>query len=48
MAGGEANGLRTGKNYVVVSADAHAAPTDLEEFLSFVDPDHREIGCRLR
>ncbi len=42
MAGGEANGLRTGKNYVVVSADAHAAPTDLEEFLSFVDPDHRE------
>ena len=27
---------------MVVSADAHAAPTDLEEFLSFVDPVHRE------
>jgi len=42
LAGGEADGLGTGRNYVVVSADAHAAPTDLEEFLSFVDPVHRE------
>ena len=28
--------------YVVVSADAHAAPDTLEQFLSFVDPAHRE------
>ena len=28
--------------YVVVSADAHAAPDTLEEFLSYVDPAHRE------
>ena len=34
--------LRTGKPYVVVSADAHAAPYDLDEFLSYVDPAHRE------
>jgi len=27
---------------VVVSADAHAAPDDLEQFLSYVDPPHRE------
>ena len=42
LAGGEGNGLRTGKNYVVVSADAHAAPSDLDKFLSFVDPAHRQ------
>jgi predicted TIM-barrel fold metal-dependent hydrolase len=42
LAGDEADGLRTGRNYVVVSADAHAAPSDLDEFLSFVDPVHRE------
>jgi len=28
--------------YVVVSADAHAAPDSLEQFLSYVDPAHRE------
>jgi predicted TIM-barrel fold metal-dependent hydrolase len=27
---------------VVVTADAHAAPDDLDQFLSFVDPSHRE------
>ena len=27
---------------MVVSADAHAPPTDLDEFLSYVDPAHRE------
>jgi predicted TIM-barrel fold metal-dependent hydrolase len=26
----------------VVSADAHAAPDDLDQFLSYVDPSHRE------
>jgi predicted TIM-barrel fold metal-dependent hydrolase len=36
------NGLRTGSPYVVVSADAHAAPDDLDLFLSYVDPDERE------
>jgi predicted TIM-barrel fold metal-dependent hydrolase len=34
--------LRTGRPYVVVSADAHAAPDDLEHFLSYVDPARRE------
>jgi predicted TIM-barrel fold metal-dependent hydrolase len=29
--------------YVVVSADAHAAPDDIESFLSYVDPEHREL-----
>jgi predicted TIM-barrel fold metal-dependent hydrolase len=29
-------------SYVVVSADAHAAPDNLEEFVSYVDPQHRE------
>ena len=28
--------------YVVVSADAHVAPDDLEEYLTFVDPEFRE------
>jgi predicted TIM-barrel fold metal-dependent hydrolase len=37
----DGHGLRTGKPYVVVSADAHAAPDTLDEFLSYVDPDHR-------
>jgi predicted TIM-barrel fold metal-dependent hydrolase len=32
----------SGRPYVVVSADAHAAPDDLDAFLSYVDPDHRE------
>jgi predicted TIM-barrel fold metal-dependent hydrolase len=34
--------LRTGKPYVVVSADAHAAPDDLDQFLGYVDPAHRQ------
>jgi predicted TIM-barrel fold metal-dependent hydrolase len=34
--------LRTGRNYIVVSADTHAAPDDLDAFLSYVDPDHRD------
>ena len=29
-------------NYVVVSADAHAAPAGFDEMLSYVDPAHRE------
>src|SRR5579864_3549715 len=28
--------------YIVVTADAHAAPDDLDGFLSYVDPSHRE------
>jgi predicted TIM-barrel fold metal-dependent hydrolase len=32
----------SGKSYVVVSADAHAAPDDLDQFLSYVDPARRE------
>ena len=31
-----------GRPYVVVSADAHAAPDTLDEYLSYVDPAHRE------
>ncbi len=42
MTAAEQDRLRTGKPYVVVSADAHAAPTDLDEFLTYVDPAHRE------
>jgi hypothetical protein len=33
---------RTGKPYVVVSADTHASPDDFDHFLSYVDPAHRE------
>lgn len=32
----------SGRPYVVVSADAHAAPDDLDQFLSYVEPEHRE------
>ena len=32
----------TGRPYVVVSADAHAAPDDLDQFLSYVDPAQRD------
>ncbi len=39
---GEGEELRTGRNYVVVSADTHASPADLDEFLSYVDPGQRE------
>ncbi len=42
MAPSAASGLRTGRPYVVVSADAHAAPDNLDEFLSYVDPVHRD------
>src|SRR5437588_102113 len=31
-----------GRNYVVVSADTHAAPDDLDHFLSYVDPKDRD------
>lgn len=31
----------SGRAYIVVSADAHAAPDDLDQFLSYVDPAHR-------
>ncbi len=31
-----------GRPYVVVSADAHAAPDDLDQFLSYVDPADRD------
>jgi predicted TIM-barrel fold metal-dependent hydrolase len=34
--------LESGRNYVVVSADAHAAPDSLDDFLGYVDPKHRE------
>lgn len=33
---------QAGRAYVVVSADAHAAPDDLDQFLSYVDPAERE------
>lgn len=33
---------RTGKPYVVVSADTHASPDDFDHFLSYVDPAERE------
>jgi len=42
MTGAPAEALRTGAPYVVVSADAHAAPEDLAEFVSYADPQHRE------
>lgn len=38
----EDGALRSGKPYVVISADAHAAPDDLDQFLGYVDPAHRE------
>jgi predicted TIM-barrel fold metal-dependent hydrolase len=31
-----------GRPYVVVSADTHAAPADLDQFLSYVDPAQRD------
>ena len=40
-AGGASPDLQ-GRNYVVVSADTHASPDDLDHFLSYVDPAHRE------
>lgn len=32
-----------GRNYIVVSADAHAAPDDMDLMLSYVDPEHRKL-----
>jgi predicted TIM-barrel fold metal-dependent hydrolase len=34
--------LRSGKPYIVVSADTHAAPETFEEYLGYVEPAHRE------
>src|SRR5450631_403384 len=42
MAAHEDEDLRTGRPYVVVSADAHAAPDTLDQYLSYVDPAHRD------
>ncbi len=42
MAARQRETLRTGEPYVVVSADAHAAPDDLDTFLSYVDAPHRD------
>jgi len=42
MAAPDDGRLKTGQPYVVVSADAHAAPDTLDEYLSYVDPAHRE------
>jgi predicted TIM-barrel fold metal-dependent hydrolase len=42
MAADAGDGLVTGRPYAVVSADAHAAPDTLEQFLSYVDPAHRQ------
>jgi len=39
---GDKEQLRSGRPYIVVSADAHAAPDDLDHFLSYVDPAHRQ------
>ena len=42
MTGPEGGSNRARPPYVVVSADAHAAPDDLDQFLDYVDPAHRE------
>jgi predicted TIM-barrel fold metal-dependent hydrolase len=34
--------LTSGEPYIVVSADAHAAPADFETYLGYVDPEHRD------
>jgi predicted TIM-barrel fold metal-dependent hydrolase len=38
----EETSLTTGEPYIVVSADAHAAPADFDAYLEYVDPEHRE------
>jgi predicted TIM-barrel fold metal-dependent hydrolase len=38
---------RAGRNYVVVSADTHAAPDDFDQFLSYVDPADRHAVAEL-
>ena len=40
-AGPAAKSMR-GRNYVVVSADTHASPDSLDQFLSYVDPAERD------
>jgi predicted TIM-barrel fold metal-dependent hydrolase len=40
-------GQRTGRNYVVVSADTHASPDDMDHFLSYVDPADRDVVAGL-
>lgn len=35
--------VNTGRAFVVVSADTHASPDDLDQFLSYVDPQHRDL-----
>ncbi len=40
-AGPAAKAMR-GRNYVVVSADTHASPDSLDQFLSYVDPAERD------
>ncbi|MGH9091812.1 MAG: amidohydrolase family protein [Acidimicrobiales bacterium] len=42
MAAGTGGAPEAGRPYVVASADAHAAPDDLQQFLSYVDPGMRE------
>jgi len=42
VTGPEGGSNRARPPYVVVSADAHAAPDDLDQFLDYVDPAHRE------
>jgi predicted TIM-barrel fold metal-dependent hydrolase len=41
-AAGPAAKSMDGRNYVVVSADTHASPDSLDQFLSYVDPAHRD------
>ncbi len=47
MSTGAARPAGEGRPYVVVSADAHAAPDDMEHFLSYVDPGDREAVAAL-
>ena len=39
---GPGDTAKRGRNYVVVSADTHASPDSLDQFLSYVDPAERE------
>jgi predicted TIM-barrel fold metal-dependent hydrolase len=41
-AAGAGGSAMRGRNYVVVSADTHASPDSLDEFLSYVDPAERD------
>jgi predicted TIM-barrel fold metal-dependent hydrolase len=34
------------RNYIVVSSDTHASPDDMDHFLSYVDPSHRETVAK--